>query len=128
MTGETDSVFLELKKKYKGVVYKRRVSLPLREARAHLETGQCPGGHSQILREIDWFIRTNHPQPKALIACGRTALVGRQNRSRGTLFELHYDITLKGSAIPKEFLDELRCRNGNLNIVCGRKNTLVPQL
>lgn len=75
--GETDSVFLELKKKYKGVVYKRRVSLPLREARAYLETGQCPGGDSQIFREIDWFIRANHPRPKALIACDRTALVGR---------------------------------------------------
>ncbi len=38
----------------------------------------------------------------------------------GTLFELDYHIVLKGERIPKEFLDELRCRNGNLNIVCGR--------
>lgn len=76
--GETDSVFLELKKKYKGVVYKRRVSLPLGEARTYLETGQWPGGDSQIFREIDWFILANHPRPKALIACDRTALVGRE--------------------------------------------------
>jgi len=55
-------------------------------------------------------------------------LVGVKTSNMGTLFELHYDITLKGSGIPKQFLDELRCRNGNLNIVCGRKNTLVPQL
>lgn len=55
-------------------------------------------------------------------------LVGVKTSNMGTLFELHYDITLKGSAIPKVFLDELRCRNGNLNIVCGRKNTLVSQL
>ena len=38
----------------------------------------------------------------------------------GTLYELHYSVVLKGERIPKEFLDELRCRNGNLNIVCGR--------
>lgn len=38
----------------------------------------------------------------------------------GTLYELHYRIVLKGEKVPKEFLDELRCRNGNLNIVCGR--------
>ncbi|WP_251318813.1 DUF4956 domain-containing protein [Flintibacter muris] len=38
----------------------------------------------------------------------------------GTLYELDYRVVLKASGVPKEFLDELRCRNGNLNIVCGR--------
>lgn len=55
-------------------------------------------------------------------------LVGVKTSNMGTLFELHYDVTLKGDGIRKEFLDELRCRNGNLNIVCGRKNNLTPQL
>lgn len=41
----------------------------------------------------------------------------------GTLYELQYDITLTTPEISKEFMDELRCRNGNLNIVCGRKPT-----
>ena len=40
--------------------------------------------------------------------------------SMGTLYELHYRIRLKASSVPKEFLDALRCRNGNLNIVCGK--------
>lgn len=38
----------------------------------------------------------------------------------GTLYELSYRIVLRGENVPKEFLDALRCRNGNLNIVCGR--------
>lgn len=38
----------------------------------------------------------------------------------GTLYELDYRIVLHGEQVPKAFLDELRCRNGNLNIVCGR--------
>ncbi|MBQ9493217.1 MAG: DUF4956 domain-containing protein [Oscillibacter sp.] len=38
----------------------------------------------------------------------------------GTLYELTYKIILKGARVPKEFLDALRCRNGNLNIICGR--------
>ena len=38
----------------------------------------------------------------------------------GTLFELQYRIRLNGAEIPKAFLDELRVRNGNLNIVCGK--------
>lgn len=39
----------------------------------------------------------------------------------GTLYELQYRITLKTPEVPKAFLDELRCRNGNLNITCGRE-------
>ena len=38
----------------------------------------------------------------------------------GTLYELDYKIILKSGRVPKEFLDALRLRNGNLNIVCGR--------
>lgn len=38
----------------------------------------------------------------------------------GSLYELHYQIELKNSEIEKEFIDDLRCRNGNLNISCGR--------
>lgn len=38
----------------------------------------------------------------------------------GTMYELKYSITLKGNSVPKEFIDEIRVRNGNLNIVCGR--------
>ena len=38
----------------------------------------------------------------------------------GTLYELDYRLTLRDRTVPKEFLDALRCRNGNLNIVCGR--------
>ena len=38
----------------------------------------------------------------------------------GTMFELEYRIVLKGDSVPKEFLDAVRCRNGNLNISCAR--------
>lgn len=41
----------------------------------------------------------------------------------GTLYELEYRVTLPGEQPSKEFLDALRCRNGNLNIVCGRPAT-----
>lgn len=35
----------------------------------------------------------------------------------GTLYQLYYDVVLKPDANEKEFIDNLRCRNGNLNIV-----------
>lgn len=36
----------------------------------------------------------------------------------GTLYELSYTLILKTPSVPKEFLDEIRCRNGNLNVIC----------
>lgn len=39
----------------------------------------------------------------------------------GSLFELHYRVVFREAGVPKAFLDELRCRNGNLPIVCGRE-------
>lgn len=38
----------------------------------------------------------------------------------GTLYELTYDIRFKDAAVSKAFIDEIRCRNGNLNIICSR--------
>ena len=37
----------------------------------------------------------------------------------GTLYELVYAIELKDPDHTKEFIDAIRCRNGNLNIVCS---------
>lgn len=45
----------------------------------------------------------------------------------GTLYELWFEVILKDESQTKEFMDELRCRNGNLAISIGRiveKNTL----
>lgn len=38
----------------------------------------------------------------------------------GSLFKLTYSIKMKKGASEKEFIDKLRCRNGNLEISCGR--------
>lgn len=38
----------------------------------------------------------------------------------GSLYELSYQVMLKTPAIPKSFIDAIRCRNGNLNIVFSR--------
>ena len=38
----------------------------------------------------------------------------------GSLYCLHYRVCLKDLRREKEFLDQLRCRNGNLEISCGK--------
>jgi len=46
----------------------------------------------------------------------------------GSLYELMYSIRLKSASIPKEFIDELRCRNGNLNILLSREHRTGEEL
>ena len=46
----------------------------------------------------------------------------------GSLYELCYRVTLKHPAEEKAFLDEIRCRNGNLNITCGQLSTAREDL
>ena len=50
----------------------------------------------------------------------RAELERVRTTNMGTLYELCYRITLRDGHTVKAFLDELRTRNGNLNIVCGR--------
>lgn len=38
----------------------------------------------------------------------------------GSMFDLHYAIELKDESKEKEFIDALRCRNGNLTIICSK--------
>lgn len=47
-------------------------------------------------------------------------LIRVKTTNMGSLYELCYHITLKNAETEKEFIDKIRCRNGNLNIVCGR--------
>ena len=67
-------MFVELKKKVGGIVYKRRIALPAARADAFLRGEVSVPG--QIAREISWFQRMYGAQPRLLIAYDRTAFAG----------------------------------------------------
>lgn len=46
----------------------------------------------------------------------------------GSLYKLKYNITLKPSANEKEMIDELRCRNGNLEIAISNQEVAPNEL
>lgn len=68
-------VFVELKKKYDGVVYKRRVTMGAGEAAPFL-AGDIPNAHGQIGQEILWFQRFYQARPRVFIAYDRLAFAG----------------------------------------------------
>lgn len=53
----------------------------------------------------------------------RSTLTRVKTSNMGTLYELEYAVLLPEDVPPKAFLDALRCRNGNLNITCGRESS-----
>lgn len=68
-----DKVFFEIKKKYKGVVYKRRISATYEKVLRYLEAGEPPE-QSQIMNEIDYAMRFyGEPAPAMMICCEREA-------------------------------------------------------
>ncbi|MDD4238874.1 MAG: polyphosphate polymerase domain-containing protein [Desulfotomaculaceae bacterium] len=83
----SDTVFLELKKKLKGVVYKRRIPLSLEEAQRYLLHHEQPRKQSQILHEIDWFLKRYQPVPKIYIAYDRMAFFGNEDASLRITFD-----------------------------------------
>lgn len=58
----------------------------------------------------------------------RAELVRVKTSGMGSLYELHYRVALREPVIEKAFLDDLRCRNGNLTISCGPVSTVRDEL
>ena len=72
-----DAMFAEIKKKYKGIVYKRRIVLPGREFEHMIHGDKIPDCDFQIQQEIIQFFHTyQNLEPKAYISYDRIALAG----------------------------------------------------
>ena len=55
-------------------------------------------------------------------------LTSVKTTNMGSLFRLTYNITLRDSRSEKAFIDQLRCRNGNLEITVSKQETAVAEL
>ena len=96
----SSTVFVELKKKFKHVVYKRRISLPNDEAMAWLSGEKHIDKHTQISNEIDYFMElygTLHPT--VFLSYEREAYYSND----GTDFRVTFD-------------DNILCRQNDLSL------------
>ena len=77
--GPEDKVFVELKKKYDGVVYKRRIHIPERAAVDYLAGKAASPEKSQITDEIDYFLRFyGNLAPKVFLSYEREAFYTKE--------------------------------------------------
>ena len=55
-------------------------------------------------------------------------LVQVKTTNMGSLYRLTYNLTLRRANSERELIDQLRCRNGNLEITMSKQETTVYEL
>lgn len=82
------TVYVEIKKKYKGIVYKRRVSMTEKQAGEYLNKGQPAPVRNQITDEIDYFMKLyRNLQPALSLTYEREAFYGLQDENLRITFD-----------------------------------------
>lgn len=89
---DNSKTFLEIKKKFKGVTYKRRLEGSYKELFDYVNEGRTPElpddfEHRQILEEIDYPIKRLGLEPRIVICYDREAFFGNEDRE----FRLTFD-------------------------------------
>ena len=106
-------VFVEIKKKYKGIVYKRRISMTKEASDRYLLKGEQVQD-SQISREIDFFMkRYGNLAPRVLLSYEREAYYAKDNHEFRVTFDENIlwrseDIDLENGVYGESILPEDR--------------------
>lgn len=117
-------IFVELKKKYQSVVYKRRLSMTENSAIQWLDGRSVCGEHSQISREIDYFISYYKTlKPRTFLSYEREAYYSLDGSDFRVTFDDHIlsrqeDLSLKSQVWGVPLLEEgkalmeIKCSGG----------------
>ena len=88
--GAGDTVYLELKKKYKGVVYKRRIEMTLAQTRDFFAGKEVPHDNPQIENELKYFLKFYEGiAPAMYLSYDRLAYCGAEDPSLRLTFDTH---------------------------------------
>ena len=103
---EDSNVFLELKKKYDGVVYKRRITTNPSGVDGILKGNES----TQIAKEIEYFQSFYKTKPKVFIAYDRQAFKGKENSELRITFDKNmryrlYDLDLISGDYGERIID-----------------------
>ncbi|MBE6940254.1 MAG: polyphosphate polymerase domain-containing protein [Ruminococcaceae bacterium] len=122
--GKQSSVFVELKKKYHGVVYKRRASVPQEEAFRWLGGDRSCRPETQIGAEVDYFLSYYGPlRPALFLSYRREAYFSKEDPNFRVTFDdtilcRQRDISLDSEVYGTELLPEgkvlmeIKCAGG----------------
>lgn len=115
---KNSKVFLEIKKKYKGVVGKRRVSAPLKEFYTYFDTGKYPNVDTQIMNEINYCFKFYNLKPKVFLAYDRYSYKGKDDSN----FRITFDKNIRSRT------DNLYLENGDNGMLLLDKNCYIMEV
>ena len=104
--------FVELKKKYMGIVYKRREIIPYGEAMRFLTGREKPADYTQIMAEIDWVLDFYKGLAPSMVLCyDRQAFFGCEDPELRMTFDTRIrfrtdDLDLKSGAYGQTLMGE----------------------
>lgn len=121
--GKESTAFLEIKKKYDGIVYKRRIANSLSEINNHIEKGTAINSNIQIINEIDYCFKLYGLEPSVFLAYDRVAYYDKDDSSFRLTFDTNiiardYDLDLSKGVYGKKYCDEntyimeIKCAGG----------------
>ncbi len=117
-------VFVEVKKKYNSIVYKRRVALPIVDAMEWICKKKKLSNENQISREIEYFVNYyKNLQPTVFLTYEREAYYCKENSDLRITFDenilyRNYDVDLHNEVYGEEVLNknysimEIKCSYG----------------
>lgn len=116
--GEQDDpeVFVEIKKKFDGIVYKRRIATDFKDA-IELCGGYHKAGNDQIRKEIEYFVQFYKPIPKLYLAYDRMAYFGLKDDIRIT-----FDRNIRYRT------EELSLRSSNQDVLLSKPQQMLMEI
>lgn len=103
-------VFFEMKQKYKGIVYKRRVNLTLKQYLKYMKRNIFPN-NVQIMKEIDYYIKYYKLHPYIFVGYDRLSYYLKEDSNFRVTFDTNLrsrtsDLKLKDTKDNKLYFDE----------------------
>ena len=109
---DDSEVFVEIKRKFEGTVYKRRIELPYKSAREYLSGSGGVECENQISHEIDWFKSFySELEPKMYISYKRIALYDKLDHNLRITFDSgilwrNFDLDLRNGSYGAPLLND----------------------
>ena len=113
-----DNVFFEIKKKYKGIVGKRRIILKLKDLYKYLEYNIPPKCNKQIMNEINYILNYYKIKPKVFIAYDRESECGKKNKN----LRITFDFNIRSRE------ENLRLENGDYGMYLLNDNQYIMEI
>ena len=113
-----DTVFLEIKKKYKGIGNKRRIPIKLADFYNYLENGELDSNSAETKKELDECRKRYDLKPTMFLAYDRTSYCGKDNPT----FRLTFDRNVRSRE------HDLRLEHGDTGKKFFKDNTVVMEV